>query len=99
MTANRHSSGGELFSQIGAPSRVLTDLKEGCFGAVVLQRLEHHRRVSRPGAVVEGQCHFLITQEIILFEMLGAERRTTCRVDLNNSREAERVGIVARRSD
>src|SRR5436189_4879940 len=95
MAADRHSSGGEFFGQIGAPSRVLADLEERRLGAVVLQRLEHHRRVARPGAVVEGQSNFLIAQEIILLEMLGSKRRATCRIDLNDSREPERVGIIA----
>src|SRR5262249_221170 len=95
MAADRHSGGSELFGQIGAPSRVFADLKECRFGAIVLQRLEHHRRVSRPGAVVEGQSDFLIAQEIILLEMLGSERRATCSIDFNDSREPERVGIIA----
>src|SRR6516225_1857710 len=96
MVADRHSGGSELFSQIGPPRRVFADLEECRLGAVVLQRLEHHRRVSRPGTIVEGQNHFLITQEIILLEMLGSERRATCRIYLNDSRESECVGIVAR---
>src|SRR6516162_2235411 len=96
MAADRHSGGSELSGQIGAPSRVFADLKECRLGAVVLQRLEHHRRVARPGAVIEGQGDFLIAQEIILLEMLSSERGATCRIDLNDSREPERVGIVAR---
>src|SRR6266567_6678171 len=95
MAADRHSGGSELFSQIRAPSRVFADLKECRLGAVVLQRLEHHRRVARPGAVVERQSNFLIAQEIILLEMFGSKRRATCRIDLNDSREPERVGIIA----
>src|SRR6516164_6504865 len=95
MAADRHSGGSELFSQIGAPSCMFADLEECRFGAVVLQRLEHHRRVSGPWAVVEGQSDFLIAQEIILFEMLGSERRATCRIDLNDSREPEGVRIIA----
>src|SRR5215471_9648201 len=96
MAADRHSGSSELFSQIGAPSRVFADLKECRLGAVVLQGLEHHRRVSRPGAIVEGQSDFLIAQEIILLEMLGSERRATRRIDFDDSREPERIGIIAR---
>src|SRR3974377_265394 len=96
MAADRHSGGSELFSQIGTPSRVFADLEECRLGAVVLQRLEHHRRVSRPWAIVEGQSDFLIAQEIILFEMLGSKRGATRRIDLNHSRQPERVGIIAR---
>src|SRR5262249_454911 len=96
MTADRHSGGSELFSQIGAPSCVFTDLKECRLGAVVLQRLEHHRRVSRPGTVVEGQSDFLIAQEIILFEILGSECGATGCIAFNDSREAECVRIVGR---
>src|SRR5262249_50673848 len=64
MTADRHSGGSELFSQIRSPSCVLADLEECRLGAVVQQRFEHHRRVSRPGAIVEGQNHFPIAQKI-----------------------------------
>src|SRR5438552_10173518 len=96
MAADRHSGGSELFSQIRAPTRVFADLKECRLGAAVLQRLEHHRRVSRPGAVVECQSDFPIAQEIILLEMLGSERRAACRIDLNDPREPERVRIIAR---
>ena len=55
MTADRHSGGGECFGQIGAPSGMFADLEECRLSAVVLQRLEDHRRVARPGAVVETQ--------------------------------------------
>src|SRR5207248_9381647 len=96
MAADRHSGSSELFSQIGSPSRVFADLEERRLGAVVLQRLEHHRRVSRPRAIVEGQSDFLIAQEIILLEMLGSERRATSRIDRKYSREPERVGLVSR---
>src|SRR6516225_11873158 len=96
MAADRHPGGGECFGQIGPPSCVFTDLKECRLGAIVLQRLEHHRRVSGPWAIVESQSDFLIAQEIILLEMLGSERRATCRIDLNDSREPERVRIIAR---
>src|SRR5262245_10673339 len=96
MTADRHSGGSELFSQIRSPSCVLADLEECRLGAVVQQRFEHHRRVSRPGAIVEGQNYFPIAQKIILLEVLGSERRAACRINLNDSREPERVGIVAR---
>src|SRR6202040_658443 len=95
MATDRHSGGGKLFGQIGTPSRVFADLKERRLGAVVLQCLEHHRRVARPGAIVEGQRSFLIAQEIILLEMLDSERRAACRIDLNDSRKPKRVGIIA----
>src|SRR6266700_157859 len=96
MAADRHSGGSELCSQIRAPSRVFADLKECRLGAAVVQRLEHHRRVSRPGSAVECQSGLPIAQEIILLEMLGSERRAACRIDLNDSRAPERVRIIAR---
>src|SRR3974390_3012743 len=96
MAADRHSGGGEFFGQIGSPSRVFADLEKCRLGAVVLQRLEHHRRVSRPRPIVERQSDFLIAQEIILFEMLGSECRATRRIDFNDSREPDRIGIIAR---
>ena len=80
------------------PRRVLADLEEGRLGAIVGQRLEHHRRVVRPRAVVEGQHDFLVAQEVVLLEVLGAEGRAAGGVDLDDARDAERIGIAAGRN-
>ena len=51
-----------------------------------MQRLEDHRRVVRPGAVVEGQHDFVVAQEIVLLEMLEAEGGAAGGVDLDDAR-------------
>ena len=52
-------------------------------------------RVHRPRAVVEGQHHFLVAQEVELLEMLEAEAGAAGGVDLDGAADAERVRIVA----
>ena len=47
---------------------MLADLEERRLDAIVLQRLEHHRRVFGPRPVVEGQHDFLVAQEVVLLE-------------------------------
>ena len=54
---------------------VLADREEDAGGAFVRQRLQHRGRIQRPRAVVEGQHHFLVAQEIELLEMFEAEAR------------------------
>ena len=49
----------------------------------------------RPRAVVERQHDFLVAQEVEVLEMLEAESRTACGVDLDGAADAERVRIVA----
>ena len=77
------------------PRRVLADLEECGLEAIVGERLEHGRRVLRPGAVVEGQHNFLIAQKIVLLEMLEAEARSAGRVDLDDARQAHSARLVA----
>ena len=48
----------------GCQVGVLADREEHRLGALVGQRLEHRRRIVRPRAVVEGQHHFVVAQEI-----------------------------------
>ena len=50
---------------------MLADLKERGFQTLIGQRLEHRRRVLRPGAVVEGQDNLLVAQEVVLLEVLS----------------------------
>jgi hypothetical protein len=65
---------------------------------IVLQRLQHHRCVLGPRSVIEGQHDFLVTQEIVLFEMLRAEARTACGVDFDDPGETYRAGIITRQN-
>jgi hypothetical protein len=95
MAADRVAGGGNLLGDFGVPHRVLADLDERGLEAIVGERLEHGRRVLRPGAVVEGQHNFLIAQEIVLLEMLEAEARSAGRVDLDDARQAHAARLVA----
>src|SRR5262245_57426344 len=85
-----------LLHDFGMPPGVLSDRKKDCFGALIRERLEHGWRMTRPRTIIEGEYDFLVAQEIISLEVLKAEARPAGRVDFNNPRDAERVGIVAR---
>ena len=52
---------------------MFADREEDAGGAFIGQRLQHRRRVVRPGAVIEGQHHLVVAQEVELLEMLEAE--------------------------
>ena len=75
---------------------VLADREERGPHAFIGQRLEHGGR-GRPRAVVEGQHHFLVAQEVVLLEVLEAEARAAGGVDLDRAADAERVRIGALR--
>jgi hypothetical protein len=85
VIADRHSGRGDFAGYIGPPSGVFADLKEGRFDAIVLERLQNHRRVFRPRAVVEGEHDFFVAQEVVLLEMLGPEGRTAGGVDFDDA--------------
>jgi hypothetical protein len=68
VRADRHPGFNDLLGYFRIPHRVLADLKERGFQTLIGQRLEHRRRVPRPGAVVEGQDDLLVAQEVVLFE-------------------------------
>ena len=97
MATYRVAGSGHLLGDFGVPYRVLADLEERGLEAIVGKRLEHGRRIARPGAVVEGQHNFPIAQEIVLLEMLEAEARSAGRVNLNYAREAHSARFVADR--
>jgi hypothetical protein len=61
MAADRVTGGSHLLGDFGVPHRVLANLEERGLEAIVGERLEHGRRVVRPGAVVEGQHDFVGT--------------------------------------
>ena len=77
------------------PSGVLADRKKYGLGALVCQRLEHRRRVSRPRTVIERQNDFLILEKVVGLEMLKAEAGSAGGVNFNDARHTERVWIVA----
>src|SRR6476646_1815652 len=52
MGADYHAGRNHLLGNLRMPARVLTDLKEGCSEAFVGERLEHRRRIARPGTIV-----------------------------------------------
>ena len=63
---------------------MLSDRKKEGLGALIGERLEHSRRMTRPRTIVEGEHNFLVAQEIISLEVLKAEARPAGRVDFNN---------------
>ena len=75
--------------------RVLADREEHRLGAFVGERLQHGGRVVRPRAVIEGQHHFLVLQEVELLEMLEAEAGSACGVDRDGAGQAQRIRIGA----
>ena len=93
MTGRHH-----LLEDFGIVGGVLADREEDAGGAFIRERLQHGGRVHRPWAVVEGQHHFLVAQEVELLEMLEAETGAAGGVDLDGAADAERVGIVAGRT-
>ena len=95
MRPDRHAGIDHLPGDLGMPSRVLADFEEGRLQTFVSQRLEHGRRVARPGTVVEGQNDFLVTKEVILLEMLEAEAGAAGGIDFDNAREPHTAGFVA----
>ena len=98
MGAKRHAGREHLFGDLRMPACVLADLEEGGLQAFVGQRLEHGRRVARPGTIVEGQDDFLVAQEVILLEMLKAEAGTAGRVDFDDAGQPHAARLIARRN-
>ena len=84
-----------LLQDFRVVSRVLADREENTGRAFIHQCLEDGGCIERPWAVVECQHHFLVAQEIELFEMLEAKSGATGRVDLDGACDAERGRIIA----
>jgi hypothetical protein len=78
------SGGRHLFHDVGVPPGVFSDRKKDCLGALIGERLEHGRRMTRPRAVIEREHDFFVAQEIISLEVLKTEARSAGRVDFNN---------------
>ncbi len=64
---------------------VLADREEDAGGAFFRERLQYRGRVHRPRAVVKGQHHFLVAQEVEFLEMFEAEAGTARGVDLDRA--------------
>src|SRR5262249_44405678 len=60
------------------------------------ERGEHRGGVLRPGAVVEGEHHLALAQEIMALEVLEAEAGASRGVDLDHPRDPQGIGIAAR---
>src|SRR4051812_1818079 len=74
---------------------MLADGEECGLDALRPECAQHRRRVPRPGTVVKRENDFAIAQEVMLLEMLEAEARPACRVDLHHARNAERGRVAA----
>src|SRR5262245_45720221 len=77
---------------------MLADREEDAGSAFFGQRLQHGGRVAEPWAVVEGQHHFLLLEEVEFLEVLEAEAGTARGVDLDGAADTERVRIAASRA-
>src|SRR6266436_1431645 len=75
--------------------RVLAYFEEDAGGALIRQRLEHRRRVSRPWTVIESQHDLLVLEEVQFLEVLEAEAGTAGGVDFNGTSDAKGIGIGA----
>ena len=76
------------------PNSMLTYREEYSFGALFRQRLEYGWRIAGPRTVVEGEHYFSITQEIVGFEVLEPETRSSSGIDFNNSCDAKKIRIA-----
>ena len=73
---------------------MLTNWEEHGFGAVLCQRLKYGWRIAGPRTVVEGEHYFPITEEIVGFEVLESETRSSSGVDFNDTCDAESLRIA-----
>jgi hypothetical protein len=94
VRANGMAAGRDLAENFRVVGGVLADGKERRLDAFVGQRLEHGGG-GRPGAVVEGQHHLVVAQEVVHLEMLESEAGSAGGVDFDGSGHAERVRIGA----
>ena len=74
---------------------MLADRKKERLRALIGQRFEYGRCMSRPRTVVEGQHDFVVAQKVISFEMLEAEAGPAGGVDLDDAGNSECIWIVA----
>ena len=94
MGADRVTARGDLLQNFRVIGRVLADDEECRLHALLGQCRQNLRRC-RPRAVVEGEQNLLVTQEVVLLEMLEAETGTAGGVDLNSAGDPERVRVLA----
>ena len=76
------------------PHGMFTDREKHGFGALFCQRLEYGWRIAGPRTVVEGEHYFPITQEIVGFEVLESEARSSSGVDFNDTCDAKSIRIA-----
>ena len=89
---------GHLLEDFGMPHGVLADGEEQGLGALRRERLEDCGGVAGPRAVVEGQHHLVLAQKIVGFEVLEAEAGPAGGIDLHDTRDAERIRVLAGRA-
>jgi hypothetical protein len=94
VRADGVTGGRNLLEDFRMIHGVLADREEQSLGAFVGKRLEHRGR-GRPWAIVEGQHHFLVGQEIELLVLQEAEAGAAGGVDHDGAADAERIGIGA----
>src|SRR4029450_11768408 len=85
---------GDLLENSGLIGGVQTDREEDRLGAVRGERGEHRRGVLGPWAVVEGEHHLSLAQEVVGLEVLETETGPTGGVDLDRAEDPERVRIA-----
>src|SRR5262245_61463181 len=95
MRTDRVSRCSYLFEDFRMPHSVLADGKEHSLRALICKRFEHCLGISRPWAVVESQHHLAVAKEIVSLELLEAEARAARGIDLNDTRDTERIRIPA----
>src|SRR5512143_4236830 len=95
VRSNGMSAGRHLFHDFRVPARVFADRKKDRLGALVGKGLEHSRRMTWPGPIVEGEYDLVVTQEIVGLEVFEAEARPSGRVDLDHTSDAECIRIIA----
>src|SRR5512139_2494391 len=95
MRADCMSRGDYLFEDFWMPHSVLADGKEQSLGALICKRFEDRLCISGPWAVVESQHHLAFAKEIVSLELLETETWAARGIDLNDTRDAERIRILA----
>jgi hypothetical protein len=83
-----------LLEDFRMPHGMFTDREKHGFRALLCQGLKHGWRIAGPRTVVEGEHNFSITQEIVSFEVLEPEARSSGAVNFNDPRNAKRIRIA-----
>ena len=85
---------GDVVQDLGIAGSHLADREEDRLGALGIERGEHGRRAVRQRAVVERQHDLFRIEEVVRLVVLEAEAGAAGGVDLDDARDAERIGIA-----